>query len=121
MAARTGASCLWFTAVVRKRCTQRRFLANAQADKYKDLKGGNISAALSQDFPKLDIKAPTFYSGSDHVVNTNVAGLQLSATGLSFSPCAVPMGPVGISLSATVSSHSPPRLVCLERQPHNVC
>lgn len=75
-------------------------------DKYKELKGGNISAALGKDFPKLEIKAPTFYSGSDHVMNSNVAGLQLSATGFSFSPCAIPIGPVGISVSATVSSPS---------------
>ena len=84
----------------------RCFIANTQVDKYKDLKGGNISAALGKDFPKLEIKAPTFYTGNANVINTNVAAVQLGATGFSFLPCAIPVGPVGVNISPTVSSLS---------------
>lgn len=77
-----------------------------QAGKYKDLKGNSLFAALAQDFPeaKMEIKAPTFYSGSDDVANSNVAALQFGATGFSFSPCAIAASPAAITMSATVSA-----------------
>ncbi len=90
----------------------RQFLANVQADRYKDLKHGDLFAALGLDFPKMEIKAPTFYSGSDDVANSNVAAIQLGATGFSFSPCAVAASPAAISISATVSALTLP---CLAR------
>ena len=84
-----------------------------QAGKYKDLKGSDLFTALGKDFLKMEIKAPTFYSGSDDVANSNVAAIQLGATGLSFSPCAFPASPAAISISATVSALTSP---CLARR-----
>ncbi len=82
----------------------RWFLAlHVQADRYKDLKDGNLFAALGKDFPKMEIKAPTFYSGSDDVTNSNVAALQFGLTGFSFSPCAVAASPAAINIGPTVS------------------
>ena len=79
-------------------------LANVQAERYGSLKGGDILAALGHDFPKLEIKRPTFFSSSNDVASSNVGAVQLSATGVSVSPCAIPIGPVGASISATVSA-----------------
>ena len=77
--------------------------AIVQAQMYNDLKGGEVLAALGHDFPKLEIKRPTFYSGSNDVASSNVAAVQLSATGVSVSPCAIPVSPVGASINPTVS------------------
>ena len=59
---------------------------------------------MGHDFPKLDIKKPTFFSGSNDVVSSNVAAVQLGLTGISFSACAVPVSPVGVNVSPTVSA-----------------
>ena len=88
-------------------------MPNVQAQKYSSLKGGEILTALAHDFPKLEVKRPTFYSGSNDVASSNVAAVQLSATGVSVSPCAVPIGPVGASINPTVSA-VPLLLLCSE-------
>ena len=97
------------------------YCCNAQAQKYSNLKGGEVLAAVAQDFPKLEIKRPTFYSGSNNVASSNVAAVQLSATGVSVSPCAIPIGPVGASINPTVSpllQHGP-ELTCINASPQS--
>ena len=91
----------------------RWYVPNVQAQKYSGLKGGEILTALAQDFPKLEVKRPTFYSASNDVVSSNVAAVQLSATGVSVSACAIPIGPVGASINPTVSA-VPLLLLCPE-------
>ena len=84
--------------------TLRRKLVNVQAGKYDGLKGNETLAAVRHDFPKLDVKKPTFFSGSNDVVSSNVAAVQLGLTGMSFSACAVPISPVGVNVGPTVSA-----------------
>ncbi len=79
-------------------------MALVQAGKYEGLQGSDLPGAVGRDFPKLDIKKPTFFSGSNDVVSSNVAAVQLGLTGMSFSACAVPLSPVGANVSPTVSA-----------------
>ncbi|CAL5218704.1 g415 [Coccomyxa viridis] len=77
------------------------------AGKYDGLKGNETLAAVRHDFPKLDVKKPTFFSGSNDVVSSNVAAVQLGLTGMSFSACAVPISPVGVNVGPTGISIGP--------------
>lgn len=84
---------------------------------------GDISGILAQAMTNaVSITAPTFFSTSTDLFQDTIAAIQFGFQGVSVSPCAIPITPLGVgifpqvwrpSLAAGFSEGSPSQASCM--------
>ena len=72
---------------------------NVKATSLKRLGDGDISEVLALAMTKaVSISAPTFFATNTALFQDNIAAIQFGFSGVSVSPCAIPIVPIGIGI-----------------------
>jgi hypothetical protein len=80
----------------------------------KDLPREKVEEALTESARgKMKIEKPVWMASNPHVFQTDVAALQFGVTGMSVSPCAIPVNPVGVAVDPTVSHFPASHVLCM--------
>ena len=96
-------------AVVMLRCV----IGNVQWAFIKDLPRDKVTEALIERARgKMEINKPVWMASNSNLFQTDVAALQFGATGMSISPCVIPVNPVGMAVDPTVSSSPASHVLC---------
>jgi hypothetical protein len=82
-------------AIVKLFLAEGRWL-KTQAEEWKKLQSGDLTDLLIKLVsPNIQIDAPVFFSTSSDLLASSISAINFGFTGVSYSPCAIPVTPLG--------------------------